>query len=176
MALHLAHDSLVDFASGTKYQASSSSTAIGNTPMVTKLKAPNGTIIQTWETPEDIDITIATVRFRSSVLCLAFTWQLRISVKLQSVKWQDVVGSLCHYIALCCFVWLWLLHNQIKFDFQVVWFVISKQWHRFRVHYTAFMYATTTMSTTTAAMNNCTDRTVVHDGCGWLMVVVVFSC
>jgi len=61
MSLHLDHDSLVDFASGTHYQASSSSTKSGNTPMVTKLRAPNGTIIKTWQTPDSIDIEIETL-------------------------------------------------------------------------------------------------------------------
>jgi len=61
MSLHLDHESLIDFVSGTRYRASSSSTKEGLTPMVTKLKAPNGTIVATWQTPERINIEVATL-------------------------------------------------------------------------------------------------------------------
>ena len=55
------HDSMVDFESGSGYTASSSNAGAEFIKMVTVLRAENGTDVAKWETPQDVEIPLATL-------------------------------------------------------------------------------------------------------------------
>jgi len=61
MSIVVNHDSMVDFDSGSAFTASSSNTGAGFIKMVTILRAENGTDIGKWETPQDVEIPLATL-------------------------------------------------------------------------------------------------------------------
>ena len=61
MSIVINHDSMVDFDSGKVYTASSSNAGAGFIKMVTILRAENGTDIGKWETPQDVEIPLASL-------------------------------------------------------------------------------------------------------------------
>jgi len=61
MSMVINHDSMVDFESGSGYTASSSNAGAEFIKMVTVLRAENGTDVAKWETPQDVEIPLATL-------------------------------------------------------------------------------------------------------------------
>ena len=61
MSIVVNHDSMVDFDSGSGYTASSANAGAGFIKMVTVLRAENGTDVAKWETPQDVEIPLATL-------------------------------------------------------------------------------------------------------------------